>query len=488
MPEKVSRNIFSLVLSKIFAGILVFIGYASLFRYLGTYASGQYQFVLAYVMLFSVIVDFGIQQLVIKRVSEHKEQAKNYLGHFFAVEFFLALFVYALLAVIAKAAGYPPVVFDAIMVAGFGMFLNALTIPFTAVISAFEDMHILAAVNFLDSVINVGVMFAAILDHRYIVFLAIVQGLMGIMHILVYNRVIRKYVPRLDLWNYLKNIDFKLAREMLGSALPFGMLIGFSILYNRIDVIILSALKGYAETGLYTAAYKFVDLLAFFPAVVSSALYPYFSYAMQQGKMGDVKIALQNYTKYMIAFAAPIAFGGAILAPKLITLVAGQAFYSGYAALEILVFASAITITYAAVNSIIINQLTRKAVIITFANIFINSVGNLLLIPRFGFRAAAVMTVVSELAQALGYFYFVRKKIASFAVAKFFTKPVLAAAIMAALLYKIRLHSIFITLPLGFVIYAALILASGFFKREDIAAIKNLLGRRKIGFSEEIIQ
>lgn len=488
MPGKVNRNIFSLVISKILAGVLVFLGYASLFRYLGTYASGQYQFVLSYVALFGVVVDFGIQQMVIKKVSEHKDEAKNYLGHFFAVEFFLAAFVYVLLFLVAKINHYEPVVLQAIIVAGFGMFLNALSIPFTAVISAFEDMHIIAIVNFFDSVINVSVMFAAILAHRYIVFLAIVQGLMGIMHIFVYNRVIRKYVPKLELWKYLKNIDFKLAREMLGSALPFGMLIGFSIVYNKIDVIILSAIKGYSQTGLYTAAYKFVDLLSFFPGVVTSALYPYFSYVMQQGKISDVKFALENYTKYMIAAGVPIAFGGAILAPKLIVLVAGKDFYGGYAALQILVFASAITLIYAAVNSIIINQLTSKAVLITFINIFINAIGNLLLVPYFGFRAAAAMTVVSELAQALGYFYFVRKKIVSFSVLKFFVKPVLAAAIMALVLYQIRFHSVALTLPLGFVIYTVLILASGFFKKEDFAAIKNLLSRRQVGYTEDIVQ
>ena len=45
---------------------------------------------------------------------------------------------------------------------------------------------------------------------------------------------------------------------------PFALLVGFSAIYNRIDVVIITALKGYIQTGYYTAAYKIFDLLGFF--------------------------------------------------------------------------------------------------------------------------------------------------------------------------------------------------------------------------------
>ncbi|MEK7076010.1 MAG: oligosaccharide flippase family protein, partial [Patescibacteria group bacterium] len=160
--SKVTRNILSLVFSRVLAAALVFVGYASMFRYLGTYASGQYQFVLSYVLLFSVVVDFGIQQLVIKKVSENKEEGKKYLGHFFAVEFVLALSIWIVLSAIAVFAGYDQLVRNGIFVAGFGMFLNALTIPHKSILSAHEDMHHIAIINFFDSVINVAVIFSAI--------------------------------------------------------------------------------------------------------------------------------------------------------------------------------------------------------------------------------------------------------------------------------------------------------------------------------------
>ena len=477
MSEKVARNVFSLTISRLIAGALVAVGYAAIFRYLGQFHNGEFQFALSYVMLFSVVVDFGIQQLVIKKVSENKAEAKRYLGNFFAVEFFLALFIYILLLAIIFLTNHDATVQRAVLVIGFGMFLNALTIPHTAIISAFEDMHTLAVVNFFDTIINVGIMALTIFLKRGIVFLGVVQAVMGIMHLLIYSRIIRKYVAEPQLFKFLRGLDFDLVKAMFRAALPFGMLVGFSIIYNKIDVIILSALRGYAETGLYTVAYKFFDFMTFFPAVISSSLYPYFSAQMSARNLEGVKLTLEKYTKYVTGLAIPVAFGGAVLAPKLMVLIGGQSFYSGYPALQFLVFGTAILFIYSGVNSLMISQLTRNAVVITFANIFINSIGNLLLIPHFGFKAAAAMTLVSELTQAVFYFYFVRRKIVSFKFLGNFVKPLISAGIMALLIYPIRNHSLLITIPVGAAIYIVCIFGSGFIKFNELGSIKRIFSK-----------
>ncbi len=479
MSSKVSRNIITLVGSRIFAAVLVFVGYASLFRYLGTYVSGQHQFVLSFVTLFSVIADLGIQQLVIKKVSENLSESKKYLGTFFAVEFFLALALWLVLILIAFSGHYEPGVRNAMILAGFGMFLNAITVPHTSILSAHQDMKLIAAVNFLDSVVNVSIMFAAIFLHYHVVFLASVQAINGLLHILIYNHLIKRYVEKPDLLDHLRNLDLQLVKKMFLAALPFGMLIGFSVIYNKIDVIIVRELRGYGETGLYTAAYKFMDFLAFVPAVVTSSLYPFFSAQLKAGDTVSVKNALQNYTRIMIALGMPIAFGGFVLASKLIVVVGGDQFIEGASALRILVFASGVLFCYAAVNGIMVNQLTRLAVKITFANIFINVIGNLILIPIIGFKGAAMITLASESIQALAYFYFVRKKIVQFHVFRYFFQPIVASLIMALVLWQIKDYTLALTIPAGILVYFVAIFAVGFFKRSDLAMVKKLVSAQR---------
>jgi O-antigen/teichoic acid export membrane protein len=70
MSNQVSKNIFWLTLSRVASLLLLAVAYFALFRYLKPFGSGQYQFVLSYVLLFSTVVDFGIQQFITKKISE----------------------------------------------------------------------------------------------------------------------------------------------------------------------------------------------------------------------------------------------------------------------------------------------------------------------------------------------------------------------------------------------------------------------------------
>jgi O-antigen/teichoic acid export membrane protein len=84
--SQVSKNIFWLTLSRALALGLLFLAYTQLFRYLGVFGSGQYQFVLSYVMIFSTVVDFGVLQFITKKMSENEQDTKKYFQNFLAFE------------------------------------------------------------------------------------------------------------------------------------------------------------------------------------------------------------------------------------------------------------------------------------------------------------------------------------------------------------------------------------------------------------------
>ncbi len=88
-----SKNIFWLTVSRVLALGLLFIAYTQLFRYLGPFSSGQYQFALSYVTLFSVVVDFGISQYVVKKTSEEPNLSLKYFYNFLFAEIILVLFL-----------------------------------------------------------------------------------------------------------------------------------------------------------------------------------------------------------------------------------------------------------------------------------------------------------------------------------------------------------------------------------------------------------
>jgi O-antigen/teichoic acid export membrane protein len=472
-----SKNILWLSVSRIIALILLFLAYTQLFRYLGPFSSGQYQFVLSYVTIFGVIIDFGIQQYIIKKISEEPNRAKHYFHNFLAVEIILAVVIYAAMISIAKYNGYDPLVQKAIMIAGLGTCINGLSYPFLAVMSAFYDLRKVAGLNLLSSIINVGIIFVTIWTHGSIVLLAGQQVVYAVLAALLYYRFVQHHIGPPQLLRAVRSIHWPLIRRIFIAAFPFALLVGFSTIYNRIDVVIITKKLGYFDTGLYTAAYKFFDLIAFFPAVVSHSLYPVFASLMARRNLPEVRLTIERYVRFMIAIALPIGVGASILARPIIIVLAGSDYVDSAPVLAILAWAPVILFMYIVVNAVVVSQLTKFAMAITGSNVVVNIVGNLILLPRIGIRGAAIMTLVSEFLQGVFYFYFVRKKIVHFHLFRFFWQPIIAGAIMAVVVWLLRDQFLFLTIAIGALTYALGLLLLGFFKAGDIVLAKSLFSR-----------
>ncbi len=492
----VSKNIFWLSISRALGLVLLFFAYTQLFRHLGPYGTGQYQFVLSLVAIFGVIVDLGISQYITKKVAEEPEQVRKYFYNFLAAEVILAALVYGLMVLFVVARGYEPVVQQAILVAGGGLFLYGLTVPFLSVLSGFQELRKVAINNFVASIINVAVILSAVYFKHYIVYLAINQILSSFFSLLLYYGHVRRIIPDLRLRSTFSYVDFGLLKNILRAAAPFALLVSFSTIYNRVDVVIVTKLLGYAETGLYTTAYKLVDLANFFPAVVSHALYPALAGLMAKRAFPDVRLLLERYMRFMVAVALPVGVGGSLLSKQLIlVLTSGDVrFLPSASVLSILVWSIVILFIYVTANSLVISQLTKWAVYITGVNVLVNIVGNLLLVPYIGIRGAAIMSVVSEGLQGVFYFYFIWKHITHFRFVGVFIKPLLAALVMGVVLWFIRswvpfmvpfeasarhllplILNVLVVGGLGLVSYFVALLALKFFTKEDVIFLKRFI-------------
>jgi O-antigen/teichoic acid export membrane protein len=106
--------------------------------------------------------------------------------------------------------------------------------------------------------------------------------------------------------------------------------------------------------------------------------------------------------------------------------------------------------------------------------VVVNVVGNILLLPILGIKAAAIMTVASELLQGIFYFYFVKTAITQFNFWGILKKPLVASLIMGLSLWPLKELSLLLSVPVGAVVYVLILLALGFVTAEDIKIVKNL--------------
>jgi O-antigen/teichoic acid export membrane protein len=119
------------------------------------------------------------------------------------------------------------------------------------------------------------------------------------------------------------------------------------------------------------------------------------------------------------------------------------------------------------VNSLIISQRTSAAVKITGFNLLFNIVLNVILISKYGFVAAACVTLASECVQWFGYTYIVNKHVLKFNFLNNFYKPAIAAAVMGGVVYWLQDHNLWLVVAIGGVVYVLALAAVQFFRAED---------------------
>src|SRR6185503_19265204 len=158
----IGRNIFSLLVSRVLTAVILFLVYTRLIQYLGPEAAGQYGLLAAYLTVFAFFVDLGMQQLVIKKISEDQTQASKYLNNYFSIQFLLGLGFMLIMDALVLMGHYPLLVKHALYITSLGLFFSSLTMPFMAVINAFQKLSVIARVNFANSLINAGMMVIAI--------------------------------------------------------------------------------------------------------------------------------------------------------------------------------------------------------------------------------------------------------------------------------------------------------------------------------------
>jgi O-antigen/teichoic acid export membrane protein len=476
----IGRNIFSLLFSRVISGIILFLIYTRLVQYLGPEQAGQFGLIASYLTVFNFFVDMGMAQLVIKKMSEDLSQAQKYLANFLFAQIMLGLGFAAIMCSFVFFADYPQVLKNALYISSLGLFLASLSLPLRAVIISFQKLAINAQVNFFNALINAAMMAGAIMYSRNIFFLATISVVIGLFDIIVYSLIVNRKFVRVKL-----EIDRSFIKRLFVLTAPFALLTLFSI-YNRIDGLLLPHLRNFTENGYYSAAYKFWDTLAYIPGVIGISLYPFFAQTLKQNDIETTKKGLETYSRYMIAVALPMTVGAFALAKPLTVAFFGSDFLPAASALWLLVAAVSVLFIYTPANSIMVSQLTKKATKITGYNLLFNIAANLVLIPIFGFVAAAAITVASETIQMLGYSYSIKKNIVRYEFFRHFIKPALSSLVMGGFIFMISGMNLWIIIFLSIPVYLVCLTGLRFFHKEDVVLFRAAVSLRSQKTGEEL--
>jgi O-antigen/teichoic acid export membrane protein len=200
-------------------------------------------------------------------------------------------------------------------------------------------------------------------------------------------------------------VDDRTTAEFLRSAFRLGLraypLLFLPYLVIRSDILILRAIRGNAETGIYSIAAQFVDLGLMLPSTVAAFMIP----ELARDLRGAGFIVVQ--VRRVLVYALLLSGLAILVGSPLIRIVFGEAYRSSYPALVILLPG----FVALSLQSVLVQYFNAQGFPFFLSGYWgmaaaLNIGLNLIFVPRFGMYAAAA---TSSLAYSLALFLTIRR-------------------------------------------------------------------------------
>lgn len=419
-------------------------------------------------------MDLGLNTLTIREVARNKSLASEYVSNIILIKIILSVLTLGFISLIANIMGYNDQTRTVIYLLAFFTVFSAIYQVFYSIFQANEKMEYQSAGVILYSILLLGGVLTVIHLKGTVIGISAVYAIGGAA-VLVYAFLMfcRKFsIPKLQ-------FNSSTWKSMLKESWPFAIS-GISYnLYTSIDSIILSVIQGQTAVGLYTAAYRIIIVLIFIPTIFNTAIFPLMSKYYVHSK-DTLLFTFEKLFKIMFMVGLPIGVGTVFTANKIILLLYGSAFLSSTIALQILIFSTVLMFARSPFERLL--ESSNRQIVITKAliiGVVFNVILNLIVIPRYSYIGASVVTVLTDVIVFVLLFRSIKGIGVSFSrnTKLSLIKIVIASAVMGFALNYLSELNVFLLVAIGALIYVVVILALRIFDDNEINMIKSIFDR-----------
>jgi O-antigen/teichoic acid export membrane protein len=447
---------------------------AVLGSWLGAAGFGTLYLAMSFSLLFSVLVEFGLNQQLVRAIARDPSLAGPYLVNALAIKLVLAVVAYLIILALIYVLGYDEEAGRVIAAFSLILIFNGLSTTFTAVYQGTQRV-VYAAVGTIIEKVLVSILVIVLLWLGFGVITMAFVFVAGSAASALWQGLCLRRVAKIEL-----RLDRAVIRTLVRSAIPFFAYWVLGSLYYRLDTILLSKMTDETVVGWYGAAYRLFDTFVFLPSIVASAiLFPILSQLSAHSRPA-LRRAMGKGLDIILIVGVPLSVGLLVLAEPIIRLIyRQQEFVNAIPALQWL----AVGLLLLYVNSILgvtvvsLNE-ERKLTLAAGLALVLNLGLNLILIPRFEHIGAAATTVATE-GFILAYLLAVMPRdLLERSTLVVFLKAGVASAAMALVLIAMHGQSLGLLVPLGAGVYALVGIALRLVPPDDFRLIGTALGRR----------
>jgi len=309
------------------------------------------------------------------------------------------------------------------------------------------------------------------------------HGVLGIVEGMVITRALITVLGFVALArNTNLSFDF---RVMFGASpklafrgLPFLFTAIASAAAWSVNTLMLSKLSSVSDVGTYNAASRITDIIKTFLFSYQIALLPMMSASFIKSRE-QFRRDCNNSIKYLTLLTVPMATGISVLAPRIIDLVFGHKFASAAPVLQVLAW----TVCVFSVSMVFARVLTASHhqmldLYCNVAALFVNITLGWVLISKYGPTGAGISTLISLFTFGFLEYFFVARKLFRAEMLAPLARAAVASALMGLCLVYFKAVPLFAAIPLGTVIYLAVLIGTGTFSSAEIRMVRTVVKER----------
>ena len=471
--KRIFKNMSWLLISQIIAGICGFIWTILIARYLGVNDYGILGFAISLTGILGITVDFGISTHIVRHIATDYDSAPKYLGNILPLKSLFSIgtmFLTFIILILLKSNELTIIITLLFMIEGIiKSFIGLLNGSF----QAFEEGKYQGIGNTLLNLILLAFILLTIytdLGIYGITISYILANLIGLVYLYyTFNKNIIK--PKFE-------FDKNFCKKILIYSLPFAATSILYTIYYSIDVVMLNQIIGDYATGIYNATYKLISILTLFYSVYSAVIYPVMSKFYKNNKE-ILMITFEKSVKYLMLITIPLTIAITLYSSDIIYLIYGHEYAAASSALSILIWTVSLLFINGACNNLLNASYKEVTItkIYTIAAIF-NVILNMLLIPHYSYNGAATATVLSDLLIMIIQLYVIYKIGYKINKKLFYdlVKIIIGSTILGLALHLLNLN-MWVALPVGIIIYFAIVYLLKLFDDDDKYVIKEILNK-----------
>lgn len=443
-------------------------------RHLGQAGFGMYSTANAFMQFFAILLDLGLNVMVVQLLGEHagdEKYERRAVSAVFTLRFISALVLLGIAPVIALIFPYPLELKIAIFAIWASFFTTALNQIIIGVQQRHLKMHLVAVGEVAGRLVLLGGVIFARMFGWGLVPIVLIVSLGSTLNFFINFFAARRYA------SFAWNVDLAFWKIVLRRSWPIGLAILFNLIYFKADTLILSLVRPQAEVGIYGAAYRVLEILVTVPFMYAGVLLPIIAKAWATKNKERFNKLLGHSFDAMTLLAAPLVAGTFVLATKGMVFVAGAEFTESGDVLRILTLAVGV-IFFGTISSYAVVALDaqRKMLPIYIVTAIITLIGYIIFIPKYGLWAAAWLTVFSETAVALGSTVMSLKISGARWNPVASIKAVISAVAMALFIWPLRDQMLLIPAMAGMLVYSFFVIVTGAVSK---ATLKEILSFRR---------